>query len=59
MKASTTTLTRGTGNVAVGKTKELAGKAVRSPTLRAKGTAQKVAGKIQRAVGKEQKARGC
>jgi uncharacterized protein YjbJ (UPF0337 family) len=58
MKASTTNMTRGTANVAAGKTKQVVGKAVGNQTLRAKGAAQEAGGKIQRAVGKEQKNRG-
>jgi uncharacterized protein YjbJ (UPF0337 family) len=58
MKASTTNMTRGAGNIAGGKTRQAAGKVVRSPRLRAKGVAQETGGRIQRAVGKSQKARG-
>ena len=58
MKASTINKSRGTANIAKGKVKEVAGRATRSPRLELKGTAQKVAGNIQRAVGKRQKARG-
>lgn len=58
MKASTVNKSRGAGNIAAGKTKQLAGKAVRSPRLQAKGAVQEVAGRVQRAVGKRQKARG-
>ena len=41
MKASTKNISRGSANVVAGKTKELAGKAVRSPKLQAKGIVQK------------------
>jgi uncharacterized protein YjbJ (UPF0337 family) len=59
MKASTTNQTRGAGNVAAGKTKQVVGKVVRSRKLQAKGIAQEVGGRVQQAVGKEQAARGC
>ena len=58
MKASTTNKTRGAGNVAAGKTKQAVGKVVRSPKLEGKGIAQETGGRIQRAVGKDQDARG-
>lgn len=58
MKASTVNKGRGAANVVKGKTKEIAGKAVGSPRLEAKGKAQKAVGKVQRAVGKRQDARG-
>lgn len=58
MKASTTNQTRGTGNVAAGKTKQVVGRAVGSRKLQAKGIAQEVGGRIQKAVGKKQDARG-
>jgi uncharacterized protein YjbJ (UPF0337 family) len=59
MKASTSNQTRGAGNVAVGKTKRVVGRAVGNRKLQAKGIAQEVGGRIQRAVGKKQEARGC
>lgn len=59
MKASTINKTRGAGNVAAGKTKQAVGKAVNSPKMEGKGVAQEVGGRIQRAVGKNQDARGC
>jgi len=59
MKASTTNKTRGTGNVAAGKTKQVVGKVVGSRKLLAKGVAQEAGGRIQKAVGKKQAARGC
>lgn len=58
MKASTENKSRGAANIAKGKVKEIAGKAVRSPKLELKGKAQKEVGKVQRAVGKRQDARG-
>lgn len=58
MKASTINKTRGAGNVAGGKTRQAVGKAVRSPRMRGKGVAQEVGGRIQRAVGRRQAARG-
>jgi uncharacterized protein YjbJ (UPF0337 family) len=58
MKASTSNMARGAGNVAGGKTRQTVGKAVRSPRMQRKGVAQEVGGRIQRAVGKSQRARG-
>lgn len=58
MKASTINKARGAGNIASGETKQAVGKVVRSPSLRAKGGAQELAGRIQREVGKRQKAEG-
>lgn len=58
MKPSTENIVRGNGNVAVGKVKEVAGKAVNSPELKAKGQVQQVAGEVQKAVGHEQKRQG-
>lgn len=59
MKASTTNQTRGAGNVAVGKTKQAAGKLVGNRKLQAKGIVQEAGGRIQRAVGDKQEARSC
>lgn len=58
MKASTINKTRGAGNIAGGKSRQAAGKVVRSPRLQAKGAAQEMGGRIQRAVGRRQDARG-
>ena len=58
MKPSTTNLARGRGNIAVGKTKEIAGKVVNSPKLKTKGILQQAGGQIQKAVGKAQKSQG-
>ena len=58
MKASAINKNRGLAKVAAGKVNEVAGKAVGSPKLQIKGQAHKVAGKIQRRVGKSQEARG-
>lgn len=58
MKASTTNKTRGAGNVAGGKTRQAVGKAVRSPKMQGKGIVQEVSGRVQRAIGKHQEARG-
>ena len=58
MKASTTNKARGAGNIVKGDTKIAAGKVTRNRLLEAKGRAQKLAGKIQRSVGKQQKAEG-
>jgi uncharacterized protein YjbJ (UPF0337 family) len=57
MKASSINKTRGAGNIAGGKTRQAAGKAVRSPRMQAKGIAQEAGGRVQRAVGKAQAAR--
>jgi uncharacterized protein YjbJ (UPF0337 family) len=58
MKPSTTNIARGDGNIVAGKTKEIAGKVVNSPELKAKGNLQHVGGQIQKAVGKAQKSQG-
>jgi len=58
MKPSTTNIARGDGNIALGKTKEITGKVVNSPELKAKGAVQQLGGEIQKAVGKAQKAQG-
>jgi uncharacterized protein YjbJ (UPF0337 family) len=58
MKASTTNKSRGAANIVKGKSKEIAGKVVRSPRLQAKGAAQKTVGQIQRSIGQRQKVRG-
>jgi uncharacterized protein YjbJ (UPF0337 family) len=57
MKASTINKTRGAGNIAGGKARQAAGKAVRNPRMHAKGVAQETGGRVQRAVGKYQDAR--
>jgi uncharacterized protein YjbJ (UPF0337 family) len=58
MKASTINKARGAGNIAGGKTRQAAGRVVRSPRMQAKGIAQEAGGRIQRAVGKSQNRRG-
>jgi uncharacterized protein YjbJ (UPF0337 family) len=58
MKPSTTNITRGAGNIAAGKTKEIAGKAINRPKLTAKGKLQQAGGRIQKAVGKAQRSQG-
>ncbi len=58
MKASTSNIARGDGNIALGKTEHVIGKVVRSPKLQAKGALREVGGDIQKAVGKAQKSRG-
>lgn len=58
MKVSTRSKTAGTANVAKGKTKAVVGKATGNRTLQAKGRAQEIGGKMQKAVGVRQKAKG-
>jgi uncharacterized protein YjbJ (UPF0337 family) len=58
MKASTSNKTRGTGNVAAGKTKQAVGKVVGNRKLQAKGVAQETGGRLQKAVGRNQTSRG-
>ena len=48
----------GVANIIKGDTKIAAGKITRNRVLETKGRSQKIAGKIQRGVGKEQKAEG-
>jgi uncharacterized protein YjbJ (UPF0337 family) len=59
MKASTSNIARGDGNIATGKTERVIGKVVHSPKLQVKGALREVGGDIQKAVGKDQKDRGC
>ena len=58
MKASMTNKTRGVANVAQGNVKIAAGKLTNKRLLEAKGRAQKIAGKIQNAVGRKQESQG-
>ena len=58
MKASTSNITRGDANIAVGKTERVIGKVVGSQKMQVKGVLREVGGDIQKAVGKDQKARG-
>ncbi|MDB6168701.1 MAG: hypothetical protein JWM88_1565 [Verrucomicrobia bacterium] len=58
MKVSTRNKAAGNANIVKGDTKIAAGKFTRSGRLLAKGRAQKFAGKIQKSVGRRQKAQG-
>jgi len=58
MKVSTRNKAAGTVNIAKGKTKAVAGKITGNRTLQAKGRAQEIGGKMQKAVGARQKSRG-
>ena len=58
MKASTTNIARGNGNIAAGKTERAVGKVVGSDKLKVKGALREVGGNVQKAVGKDQKSRG-
>ena len=58
MKASTTNKTRGNVNVIKGETKVAVGKLTRDRLLQAKGRAQELVGKLQKAVGVRQKSEG-
>ena len=58
MKPSTTNIAGGDGDIVAGKTKEIVGKVVNSPELKAKGNLQQAGGQIQKAVGKAQKSQG-
>jgi uncharacterized protein YjbJ (UPF0337 family) len=58
MKASTRNTTRGTVNIVKGDTKIAVGKLTRDRLLEAKGHAQELVGKIQKAVGTKQKSEG-
>ncbi len=51
MKSSTTDKVKGRIHEAKGKLKEEAGNAIGNPDLRDRGTAEKVAGKVQNKVG--------
>jgi uncharacterized protein YjbJ (UPF0337 family) len=51
MKSSTKDKVEGAVKEATGKLKEKIGKAMGDPRMRARGTAQKVGGKVQRKVG--------
>jgi uncharacterized protein YjbJ (UPF0337 family) len=48
----------GTFHEVKGKTKEMAGKIIDSPTLEAKGRDEKIAGKVQEKVGQAKKVMG-
>jgi len=58
MKASTTNQTRGTVYIIKGETKVAVGKLTRDRLLQAKGRAQEIVGKLQKAVGAKQKSEG-
>ena len=58
MKSSTTDKVKGRIHEAKGKVKEQAGKAIGNPDLRDRGTAEKVAGKVQNKVGDVKKVFG-
>jgi uncharacterized protein YjbJ (UPF0337 family) len=51
MRSSTHDKVKGTAKEGVGKVKEETGKAIGNPNLQDRGTAEKVAGKVQRKVG--------
>ena len=51
MKSGATDKIKGTAHEAVGRVKEEIGKAIGNPTLQARGTAEKLAGKAQKKVG--------
>ena len=51
MKSSTKDKVKGSVNEAVGKVKEATGNAIGNPDLQDRGTAQRVAGKVERKVG--------
>ncbi len=58
MKSSTKDKIEGAAHEAKGKLKEIVGKAVGNPDLQDRGTAEKIAGKVQRKVGDVKKVFG-
>jgi uncharacterized protein YjbJ (UPF0337 family) len=58
MKSSTHDKVKGTAKEGVGKVKEETGKAIGNQELRDRGTAEKVAGKVERKVGDVKKVFG-
>jgi len=58
MKSSTKDKVKGSVNEAVGKVKEATGNAIGNPDLQDRGTAQRVAGKVERKVGDAKKVFG-
>jgi uncharacterized protein YjbJ (UPF0337 family) len=58
MKSSIKDKVKGTFHEAKGKVKEVAGEITDNPTLEAKGTAEKIGGKIQQKIGQAKKAFG-
>ena len=58
MKSSTKDKVKGTFHDAKGKVKEMAGKITDNPKLEAKGSAEKIAGKVQKKIGQVKKVLG-
>ena len=58
MKSSTKDKVKGSVNEGVGKVKEATGNAIGNPDLQDRGTAQRVAGKVERKVGDVKKVFG-
>lgn len=58
MKASTRNRAAGTAKIVKGDAKQVAGKVLGKKMLQARGRAQALVGKIQKAVGKRQKSEG-
>ena len=58
MKSSTRDKAEGTFHEVKGKVKEIAGKLSDNPKLQAKGTGEKIAGKVQQKVGQVKKVLG-
>lgn len=58
MKASTRNKAAGTANIVKGEAKQLAGKVLGKKLLESKGRAQEIIGKLQKAVGQQQKKAG-
>lgn len=58
MKSSTHDKVEGSAKEAIGKVKETTGKAIGNPDLQDRGTAEKVAGKVERKVGDVKKVFG-
>lgn len=58
MNSSTKDRIKGTAKEAVGKIKETTGKTIGNPDLEDRGTAEKVAGKVERKVGDVKKVFG-
>jgi len=58
MKSSMKDKVKGTFHDAKGKVKEMAGKITDNPELEAKGSAEKIAGKVQKKIGQVKKVLG-
>ncbi len=58
MNSSTKDRVKGTAKEAVGKVKEETGKAIGNPDLEDRGTAEQIAGKVERKVGELKKVFG-